>query len=88
MGLNPYLEAPPPTNRRPGLHIDALTSLVLWSEHAFPVRDHARLPQPLSFPSLPTKKEFNLNQVFLLPPSSSADEIPPSSPTAQKPEEM
>ena len=49
---------------RPPLHIDALASLLMpWS--AFPMRDHVGLPRSLSLPSLPTKANFNPDQVPL-----------------------
>ena len=55
------------------LHIDAIASLVPWPAHTFPVRDHIVLPSPLSLPSLPTKEQFDPNQVFpLSPPSPSS----------------
>ena len=44
--------------------------LVPWSAHTFPVRDHIGLLRPLSLPSLPTKEQFDPNQVFPLPPPS------------------
>ena len=53
------------------LHIDAIALLLVpWSAHTFPVRDHIGLPRPLRLPSLPTKKQFDPNQFFPLPPPS------------------
>ena len=40
-----------------------------WSAHTFPMRDHVGLPRPLTLPSLPTKANFNPDQVFPVPPS-------------------
>lgn len=58
------------------LHIDTLTSpLIPWPEHTFSVRDYVGLPRPLSLPSLPTKEQFDPNQIFPLPPPSSDDEV-------------
>ena len=56
---------------------DALTSLLVpLSNHAFQVRDHVELPQPLTLLSLPTKEESNPNKTFSQPPSGAADRIP------------
>ena len=63
--FHPHVGPPPTTPRRLSLTPDAMVCPHLS------MRDHAGLPRPLSLPLLPTKANFNPDQVFPVPPSRS-----------------